>query len=216
MTSIVSGATVDEEGSFTNAYTATYPFVVVKSGQVIVTPDSDSTFAYTADARTTTTTPHPPLVALWPTALSMSSLMASGDPTGAVAGFRKNGAANPLVPLGLTATLALTSLSRLAWQIKGNLLRYYQDAGELLIGPPLSVESVEIPSGRYYIVIFSYPLSPDTDKIIKPRLSRYQPSAYYPKSEQVADFGSTQSSVHVKVYQISGLTGRGDPSDDTV
>jgi hypothetical protein len=216
MTTIISGASVDEDGSFTNPHTSAFPLVVVRTGQFIMTPDTEAVFTYTADTRQTTTTPHPNLVALWPMNLSMTDLQNAGTLTGAVAGFKKNSPSLAVTTIGITTTINEAATSRLAWQVKGGLLRYYQDAGELLTSPPLSVQSVLIPNGAYFIVLYSYALASDTHKIIKPRLSRHQPTAYYPKSEQVADFGSTQSSVHVKIYEMSNIVGRGEPADANV
>ena len=42
------------------------------------------------------------------------------------------------------------------------------------------------------------------------------PNASYSAAQQVTDFGSAQSSIAVKVYQISGLIGRGYPGQATI
>ncbi len=42
------------------------------------------------------------------------------------------------------------------------------------------------------------------------------PSAIYTAADQAADFGAAQSAVHVVVYQLSGVVGRGFPGKATV
>jgi hypothetical protein len=42
------------------------------------------------------------------------------------------------------------------------------------------------------------------------------PSAIYTAADQAADFGAAQSAVHVAVYQLSGVVGRGFPGEATV
>jgi hypothetical protein len=42
------------------------------------------------------------------------------------------------------------------------------------------------------------------------------PSASYSAAEQTADFGSAQSSVAVKIYQLSGAVGRGYAGEATI
>jgi hypothetical protein len=42
------------------------------------------------------------------------------------------------------------------------------------------------------------------------------PTAEYSAAEQTSDFGSLQSSVAVKIYQLSGIVGRGYPKDAVI
>jgi hypothetical protein len=51
---------------------------------------------------------------------------------------------------------------------------------------------------------------------VKRTLSSTTPTATYTAADQVTDFGSAQSSIHVKVYQISARIGRGLPKEETL
>lgn len=47
-------------------------------------------------------------------------------------------------------------------------------------------------------------------------LQRLSPDAFYGAALQVADFGSTQSSIKVRVYQVSAIVGRGSYTEATL
>lgn len=67
-------------------------------------------------------------------------------------------------------------------------------------------DGVDIPLGeeseRYEVEIYS-------GLTLKRTIATTSPTASYSAAEQTADFGSTQSSVSVKVYQLSAVVGRG-------
>lgn len=52
--------------------------------------------------------------------------------------------------------------------------------------------------------------------VVRSFLSLTTPTATYSASQQTADFGSVQSSVSVRIYQISGAVGRGDGASTTM
>lgn len=51
---------------------------------------------------------------------------------------------------------------------------------------------------------------------VKRTLSSTTPTATYPAADQIADFGSAQAAIRVRVYQISARVGRGLPTEKTL
>jgi hypothetical protein len=76
-----------------------------------------------------------------------------------------------------------------------------------------SWEAVDVPLGeegeRYEIDILS------GSTVIR-TIATATPSALYAAAEQAADFGALQSSVSLRVYQVSAVLGRGAPRDAVV
>jgi hypothetical protein len=74
-------------------------------------------------------------------------------------------------------------------------------------------DGVDIPLGeeseRYEVEIYS-------GLTLKRTIATTSPSANYPAADRVTDFGSTQTSVSVKVYQLSAVVGRGYKVEATV
>lgn len=66
------------------------------------------------------------------------------------------------------------------------------------------------PSERYEIEVLN------VAGVVVRTLSSTTPSVTYPAAQQVADFGSVQSAVATRVYQISAVVGRGFPAGATV
>ena len=70
-------------------------------------------------------------------------------------------------------------------------------------------DGVDIPLGeeseRYEVEIYS-------GLTLKRTLTATSPTVAYSAAQQVTDFGSAQSSVSVKVYQLSAVVGRGYPA----
>jgi hypothetical protein len=76
-----------------------------------------------------------------------------------------------------------------------------------------SWEAIEVPLGedaeRYEVEILS-------GETVVRRLSTELPTVTYSAAEQVADFGAAQSSLAVRVAQVSAVLGRGTPRDAVV
>jgi hypothetical protein len=74
-------------------------------------------------------------------------------------------------------------------------------------------DGVDIPLGeeseRYEVEIYS-------GLTLKRTLTATSPTVAYSAALQVTDFGSAQSSVSVKVYQLSAVVGRGYPAEASV
>ena len=74
-------------------------------------------------------------------------------------------------------------------------------------------ESVEVPLGeeseRYEIDILN-------GAAVMRTITAEVPAAAYPAAQQIADFGSAQSAVSVRVYQVNAVWGRGSPASATV
>ncbi len=71
-----------------------------------------------------------------------------------------------------------------------------------LIDAPLSETSES-----YEIDIFS----DGTYVTLKRTLTAVTPTVAYTSAQQVTDFGSNQATLYVKIYQLSGIVGRGYP-----
>ena len=56
----------------------------------------------------------------------------------------------------------------------------------------------------------------DGSDVVRTIAGLTSPSATYTAAEQTADFGSAQSSVTVRVYQVSALVGRGGKGEGVV
>ncbi len=56
----------------------------------------------------------------------------------------------------------------------------------------------------------------DSGGVVKRTLSSATPTATYPAADQITDFGSAQSAIRVRVYQISARVGRGLPTEKTL
>jgi hypothetical protein len=183
--------------------------------QLIISDDNESLIAFECDTRTSTTTPLPNYVILVPSSYVPTQIeLDSSTLSGGVAGVTKaSGAA--IACIGVTATLTQAASSKLAMQIRGRTVRYFQDASDYRTATPLGTQSVPL-AGHYYLLVAHQTLSTETAKILRPVMNRPTPSAFYSADDQIHDFGSAQSSVHVKVYQMSALVGRGQAGDANV
>jgi hypothetical protein len=76
-----------------------------------------------------------------------------------------------------------------------------------------SWDSLDIPMSE---VSESYQIDIVSGSTVKRTLTAISPTATYTAAQQVTDFGATQSSVAVRVYQISQTFGSGSPSAATV
>ena len=76
-----------------------------------------------------------------------------------------------------------------------------------------SWDSLEIPMSE---VSESYQINIVSGSTVKRTLTATSPTVAYSAAQQVTDFGATQSSVSLKVYQISQAFGRGSPGNATV
>ena len=76
-----------------------------------------------------------------------------------------------------------------------------------------SWESIEIPMSE---VSESYQIDIVSGSTVKRTIAASSPTAAYTAAQQTADFGATQSSIAVNVYQISQTFGRGSPGIATV
>lgn len=214
--SSITLASVAQDGSITFGTGA--GFVIFKAGQIIIADETESLIAFDCDTRTSPTTPLPNYVILAPLGYAPTQTERdSSTLTGGVAGFTKAAGAAISV-IGVTTTLVQAATSRLAMQIKGKQVRYFQDANDYSTAPILGTQSVPL-VGQYNLFVAHQTVSTETAKILRPAITRPTPSCFYSADDQIHDFGSTQANppgIHIKVYQVSALVGRGDAGDATV
>lgn len=113
----------------------------------------------------------------------------------------------PASPVGLSGTRDMSS------NLTVGFIRRTRYGGLGLVGPTPLCEDSESYSMDVYngsSVVRTIAWTPGTYD------GNGNPTIAYSAAQQTSDFGSTQSSVHVKIYQISVQVGRGFPADATV
>jgi hypothetical protein len=108
----------------------------------------------------------------------------------------------PFSPVDLRKSISSNNIT-LTWGRRSRLVDNVLTTGVIPLG-----ESVE----RYDVVIYS----DATFTTIKRVLSVFAASAVYTSAEQIADFGSNQTTLNVRVYQINDTVGRGHELQATV
>ncbi|WP_162487170.1 MULTISPECIES: phage tail protein [unclassified Variovorax] len=108
----------------------------------------------------------------------------------------------PFSPVDLRKSISSNNIT-LTWGRRSRLVDNVLSTGVIPLG-----ESLE----RYDVVIYS----DGTFTTIKRVLSVFSASAVYTSAEQIADFGSNQSTLYVRVYQLSDTIGRGHELQATV
>jgi hypothetical protein len=95
---------------------------------------------------------------------------------------------------------------RFAIELIGNVARYYKNySGSASV--PVYSSGLSPKGGPYFVTIGMHPAT--TQGFISCFIRRQSASSVYTNEQQIADFGSAQSSIKVRVYQISSLVGRG-------
>ncbi len=108
----------------------------------------------------------------------------------------------PLSPISLTGNRDSSNNWTLFW------IRRTRDGGEWRDYVDASLGEV---SESYQIDIHD-----STYSILKRTISTNTPSATYSSADQIADFSSNQSTLYLKIYQLSAIVGRGYPLTTTI
>jgi len=85
----------------------------------------------------------------------------------------------------------------LNWIRRTRVSGEWRDYVEVSLGETLEKYEIEIWNASY--------------TVLKRTLTVYEPTATYTVADQILDFGVAQSTLYVKIYQISELVGRGTP-----
>jgi hypothetical protein len=118
--------------------------------------------------------------------------------------FTNNGAAlKPYAPVHVGGGRASDGALLLSWIRRGRLSGEWRD----YVDVPLS-EDVE----AYEVEIYSA----DFAALVRTFTGLTVPAVTYTAAQQIADFGTVQASVCVRVYQLSGVVGRGYPASATI
>lgn len=103
-----------------------------------------------------------------------------------------------LSPVYLNGTRAASGDWSLEWIRRGRTGGEWRDSVDVPLGEASEAYEIEIYSSSAYTTL-------------KRTLSSPAPAVSYTSAQQVADFGSNQATLYVKVYQLSAIVGRGTP-----
>lgn len=106
----------------------------------------------------------------------------------------------PYSPVNIAATRDVSENLTLTWTRRTRIDGEWRDGVDVPIGEE---------SEKYQVDIL------DGSTVVR-TIEATSPTAAYTAAEQVTDFGSTQASIDVKVYQISAVFGRGVARESTV
>lgn len=105
----------------------------------------------------------------------------------------------PISPIYLNGNRHPTNNNwTLTWFRRGRVSSAWRDFVDVPIGETTESYEIEIYSSGAFTTI-------------KRTLTATSATVTYTSSEQIADFGSNQSTLHVKIYQMSSIVGRGYP-----
>lgn len=116
----------------------------------------------------------------------------------------------------LTSSLSEIANTRLTIQLKENAVTYYQDREDNLSPTVVTQTTVAAPaaaSGAYRLYIRELTGNSKAREVVNVEIHRKFGRAVYTAEQQTVRFGSAQSSIKVRVYQISALVGRGAYSE---
>jgi hypothetical protein len=99
-------------------------------------------------------------------------------------------------PVGTRASNDLT----IAWKRRTRVGGAWRDNVDASLGESVQAYEVDIMQGA----------------VVKRTLAASTPSVLYTSAQQIADFGSNQASVLVRIYQMSSVVGRGYPLETTL
>jgi putative tail protein len=203
-----------------------YGDVLLVSKQTLL-PEDDVTFSFTVDSRCAATSPGPLCVGLIktsriPTLSGISPGIGIGEQPdyGFVCGVFGEGTAlcvntvsTQLIDPNSHGVDELTVV-RLTIQVKGGVVRYYQD----LKDPSSPAFHVGVSPITESYKLFVRQKTPNTAGRImtKPRLLRNSPTYLYTAAAMTADGITVPDPVHFKVYAVSALVGRGRPLEATL
>lgn len=202
----------------TDVADANHPYAVLVSNQVLRADDPEVVFAFTGDTRIdgTTTTPLPLEVGFVSASLS-DDVLDDGNPVAAGFALRDPIAFAPTTRIVLDSLLVAPDLpqlatTRLAIRMTRGTINLYQDAvGPYDAAPNLGSQTMQ-GSGFYRVCVFHRMgslIAGHVMTVTSPRLTRQDPTALYSVADQTTDFGSAQSSIKIRAYQVSAIVGRG-------
>jgi len=112
-------------------------------------------------------------------------------------------------------TYPIVTGDRLMMESRGGVISYYQNySGRTSV--PLYVSRVVINQADSYYITLSTLSDPSSSQIVTPRLYRFLPESLYTTGQQTQDFGSIQSSIKIRVKQISAVVGAGPYTEATL
>lgn len=103
-----------------------------------------------------------------------------------------------LAPVYLNGNRSASGDWSLEWVRRGRTGGEWRDNVDVPLGEVAEAYEIEIYSSSSYTTV-------------KRTLTSAVPSVSYTSAQQVADFGSNQSTLYIKVYQMSAIVGRGTP-----
>lgn len=102
----------------------------------------------------------------------------------------------PYAPVNVVGTRDGSSNLTITWNRRDRLLGAWRDNSEIGLSEQEERYEVDILNGA-------------GDTVLRTITGLTSPTASYSAAEQTTDFGSAQSSINVKIYQISAIVGRG-------
>lgn len=110
----------------------------------------------------------------------------------------------PLSPIRLNGSRHPTTWDwTLIWMRRTRMPSIWGGSGGVDLGEASEAYEIEIYTSSAYTTV-------------KRTLSTSTPTVQYTSAQQVADFGSNQATIYVRVYQISSIVGRGYPLQTTI
>lgn len=203
-------------------------YALLMSRQVFRSDDPETIISFTGDTRidlSGTSTPLPLLVGLVSASTPTGSIL-DGSTGVFIAGFALRDpiafspTTRPVIDGALLGfDLPQLASTRLAIQITNGNLKLFQDATSGYASSPI-LGSRRMDMGDSYKLVVQHRIGSlnagDVMTVTSPVIVRGDPSGFYSASDQVADFGSTQSAIKVRVYQVSAVVGRGPYTEATL
>lgn len=132
--------------------------------------------------------------------------------------YHFSGTGTNLKAENLSSVQSYAEGDRFMIEITGGVIRYYKNRSQLM--PPVYTSTRQLTGYplRPVILFDSQTTASDIlDQGVESAIIQQgATSAIYTREQQVADFGSTQSSVKVRVYQVSAVVGRGGFVEATI
>lgn len=133
--------------------------------------------------------------------------------------WQDNAGGTQMVAENINLSGTLVEGDRLMIELVGGVVRYYKNyAGPFSV--PIYISTLQFLLVPYRIFAYfnsQFPNSGFTlQRFTSAALHRLSTETLYTKEQQIADFGSTQSAIKVRVYQVSAIIGRGTYTEATI
>lgn len=123
-----------------------------------------------------------------------------GDASGSVSFTLAGASARPFSPVAVAGSRDGGLNLSITWTRRSRIGTELPDSGDIPLDEPSEAYSVDILNGSTVVRT----------------INTTAPSANYTAAEQVADFGSAQPAIDIRVYQVGQLVGRGTAAEATV